>query len=80
MFVLHCTCLSPLAEVHLLSALSNGRKSFIIYSREVKAPANPRIFFYLFIFFFFKRIKPTEDCVMSFETILMLILWCTAWK
>ncbi len=47
-----CTCLSLSVQVHLLSTLSNGRKAFIIYSREVKAPANLRIFL--------KRIKPTE--------------------
>lgn len=73
MFVLYCTRLSLFVGVHLLSTLSNGRKGFIIYSSEVKAPANPRTFFK-------KRIKPTENRVMSFEAILMVILWCAAWK
>lgn len=53
MFVLHRTRLSQLAQVHLLSALSNGRKRFIIYSSEVKS-TDKSVNTYLFLFYFFK--------------------------
>lgn len=72
MFVLYSIRLSLFVEVHLLSTLSNGTKDFIIYSSEVKAPANPKTFL--------QRVKATKKCVVSFEAILMVILWRAAWK
>lgn len=73
MFVLYSIRLSLCVEVHLLSTLSNGTENSIIYSSEVKAPVNPKTSL--------QTTKPTKKkYVMLFKAILMVILWCAAWK